>query len=127
MSYIAIGLTFVSIIFFIKSNFKNNLIKISTLVFIYMNLIFLGFFYFFNFLSGDGLNEAVIFHIVHGITGFGIDEYIFPGVLLISFISFSIFLVQRLSSQIKYKTSKLNSLNIPIMFGALLSLIVNPL
>ena len=127
MSYIAIGLTFVSIIFFIKSNFKNNLIKISTLVFIYMNLIFLGFFYFFNFLSGDGLNEAVIFHIVHGITGFGIDEYIFPGILLISFISFSIFLVQRLSSQIKYKTNKLNSLNIPIMFGALLSLIVNPL
>ena len=127
MPYFSIGLTLVSIIFFIKSNFKNKFIKTITLFLIYINLVFLGVFYFFNYLSGDGLNEAVIFHIVHGISGFGVDEYIFPGILLFSFILFITLLIRVMSSKLNYKSKKFDSFNGLILICAILSLVINPL
>ena len=127
MPYFSIGLTLVSIIFFIKSNFKNKFIKTITLFLIYINLVFLGVFYFFNYLSGDGLNEAVIFHIVHGISGFGVDEYIFPGILLFSFILFITLLIRVMSSKLNYKSKKFDSFNGLILVCAILSLVINPL
>ena len=127
MPYFSIGLTLVSIIFFIKSNFKNKFIKTITLFLIYINLVFLGVFYFFNYLSGDGLNEAVIFHIVHGISGFGVDEYIFPGILLFSFILFVTLLIRVMSSKLNYKSKKFDSFNGLILVCAILSLVINPL
>ena len=127
MPYFSIGLTLVSIIFFIKSNFKNKFIKTITLFLIYINLVFLGVFYFFNYLSGDGLNEAVIFHIVHGISGFGVDEYIFPGILLFSFILFVTLLIRVMSSKLNYKSKKFDSFNGLILICAILSLVINPL
>ena len=127
MPYFSIGLTLVSIIFFIKSNFKNKFIKTITLFLIYINLVFLGVFYFFNYLSGDGLNEAVIFHIVHGISGFGVDEYIFPGILLFSFILFATLLIRVMSSKLNYKSKKFDSFNGLILVCAILSLVINPL
>ena len=127
MPYFSIGLTLVSIIFFIKSNFKNKFIKTITLFLIYINLVFLGVFYFFNYLSGDGLNEAVIFHIVHGISGFGVDEYIFPGILLFSFILFATLLIRIMRSKLNYKSKKFDSFNGLILVCAILSLVINPL
>ena len=127
MPYFSIGLTLVSIIFFIKSNFKNKFIKTITLFLIYINLVFLGVFYFFNYLSGDGLNEAVIFHIVHGISGFGVDEYIFPGILLFSFILFVTLLIRVMSSKLNYKSKKFDSFSGLILICAILSLVINPL
>jgi phosphoglycerol transferase len=127
MPYFSIGLTLVSIIFFIKTNFKNKFIKTITLFLIYTNLVFLGVFYFFNYLSGDGLNEAVIFHIIHGISGFGVDEYIFPGILLFSFILFSTLFIRVISIKLNYKSKKFDSFNGLILVSAILSLLINPL
>ena len=106
---------------------KNKFIKTITLFLIYINLVFLGVFYFFNYLSGDGLNEAVIFHIVHGISGFGVDEYIFPGILLFSFILFITLLIRVMSSKLNYKSKKFDSFNGLILVCAILSLVINPL
>ena len=49
----------------------------------YLNLIFLISYIFINYLSGDGINDAILFHIKFGIKGFGINEYILPFTLLI--------------------------------------------
>ena len=38
---------------------------------------------FMDYLSGDGINDAILFHIKFGIKGFGINEYILPFTLLI--------------------------------------------
>ena len=75
----------------------------------------------------QGLNEAVIFHIVHGISGFGVDEYIFPGILLFSFILFVTLLIRVMSSKLNYKSKKFDSFNGLILICAILSLVINPL
>ena len=43
------------------------------------NLLILGVYCFFNYLSGNGFNEAILFHLIHGFDGFGVNEYVLPG------------------------------------------------
>jgi phosphoglycerol transferase len=56
------------------------------LLLILINLISLGFYLFLDFLSGDGVNDAVLYHFYFGITGFGIHDYIAPIFLLVTYI-----------------------------------------
>ncbi|MDB2504078.1 hypothetical protein N9X43_05540, partial [Gammaproteobacteria bacterium] len=65
MSFFNFALVLLLLYLSLKVNFKNNFFKASFLIIIFLNLIFLGAYFFFDFLSGNGLNEAVIFHLMH--------------------------------------------------------------
>ena len=130
MLYIHIVLSFLAVIFFVKSNFKNNILRLFFTIFIFLNINLLGIYYFFNYLSGDGLNEAVIFHLVHGISGFGIDEYIIPGILLflyfLSSVIICIFLFTKKNLNFIY--SEKLALTVPIFILFFLgSIALNPI
>ena len=84
MMYISYIFCLLSLIFLFK-NFRETEHKfaktISSLFF--ANLFLLISYSFANFLSGDGINDAIIFHIIFGIKGFGFDEYLTPIIILI--------------------------------------------
>jgi phosphoglycerol transferase len=61
-------------------------VRATCLLLILINLISLGFYLFLDFLSGDGINDAVLYHFYFGITGFGIHDYIAPIILLATYI-----------------------------------------
>ena len=130
MLYIHIALSFLAVIFFVKSNLQNNFLRLFFITFIFININLLGIYYFFNFLSGDGLNEAVIFHLVHGISGFGIDEYIIPGILLflyfLSSVIICIFLFTNRNLNFFYSEKLVITAPIFIIFF-FTSLVLNPL
>ena len=91
MFYLSAAATFLSL--FIFTEFKQIFTKYLFLILIFLNLSLLGVYWFFDFLSGNGFNEAVIFHLIHGINGFGINEYIFPSFLLFIYLIFVILIL----------------------------------
>ena len=105
---------------------KNRKIGTIIAIFFYLNCIFLITYIFMNYLSGDGINDAILFHLKFGIKGFGANEYILPFIFfiflnLILLISLKTF-VNNLSSNIT-KTSKQKIISI---FVLLISFIFNP-
>ena len=91
------------------------------------NLLILGVYCFFNYLSGNGFNEAILFHLIHGINGFGVNEYVLPGLILffyfLSCIAITLFLHNRI-----YIDAKNNLVSdIIILFITCLALLLNPL
>ena len=62
---------------------KNRKIGTIIAIFFYLNCIFLITYIFMNYLSGDGINDAILFHLKFGIKGFGINEYIIPFIFFI--------------------------------------------
>ena len=91
MFYLSAAATFLSLLIF--TEFKQIFVKYLFLILIFLNLSLLGVYRFFDFLSGNGFNEAVIFHLIHGINGFGINEYIFPSFLLFIYLIFVILIL----------------------------------
>ena len=78
------SLSIISLVFIQAVHQKR--VRAIYLLLILINLISLGFYLFLDFLSGDGVNDAVLYHIYFGITGFGIHDYIAPIILLVTYI-----------------------------------------
>ena len=74
---------------FFKKKYKKTGYALT--FFFYLNLIFLITYIFMDYLSGDGINDAILFHIKFGIKGFGINEYILPFTLLVFVNIFLVF------------------------------------
>ena len=69
---------------------RNRLICLALIL---INFILLGCYFFLDYLSGNGINDAVLYHFYFGITGFGINDYIIPIIFLISYIFICFILV----------------------------------
>ena len=63
----------------------SKLKKYVILITFYLNYFLLTVYVLFNFLSGDGINDAIIFHVKFGINGFGVNEYIIPSIISVSY------------------------------------------
>tara|TARA_B100001093_G_scaffold481071_1_gene511501 strand:+ start:54 stop:1859 length:1806 start_codon:yes stop_codon:yes gene_type:complete len=125
MLYISLLLTVFSL-FFVK-NLSNKYLKFVFLFFNFINLLFFSVYYFFDFLSGDGLNEAVIFHIIFGINGFGLKEYILPGTLLFSFIFISFLTILYRNKKIHIDRRKNFRTQYISFIFVFLAILINPL
>ena len=129
MSYVSLALSLLTVIFFIKSNFKYNYLRLFFLIFIFLNINLLGVYYFFDYLSGNGFNEAVVFHLIHGISGFGINEYIVPGILLFIYILLSIIIC--VSAYLRNKKNdykkKLGIIKSVLFVSLFCSIAINPI
>ena len=91
----------------------------------YINFALLSFYFFINYLSGDGINDAILFHLRFGIKGFGKDEYILPLLVLLLINIVLLILLKQFSENISKKFSSHLSNIIP--FGILLiSIFFNP-
>ena len=125
MLYLSAAITIISLIALVSfSNFYNK----SIFLFLsFFNLSILGIYCFFNYLSGDGFNEAVLFHLVHGINGFGINEYVFPGLVLFFYFLSCIVIVFFLEKRIHINNDKNLISDILILFIACSALSLNPL
>ncbi len=104
----------------------SKLKKYLILITFYLNYFLLTVYVLFNFLSGDGINDAIIFHVKFGIKGFGVNEYILPSIIfiffnLITFSSSRIFL-RNLTG---HKTKRITNRTIALTILAL-SIIFNP-
>ena len=104
----------------------SKLKKYVILITFYLNYFLLTVYVLFNFLSGDGINDAIIFHVKFGINGFGVNEYIIPSMIfiffnLIAFSSSRIFLRNLTDQKTKLITNRTLSLTILV-----LSIIFNP-
>jgi len=106
---------------------KSSIFKSYLISFLFfLNTFLLSVYFFMHFLSGDGINDAIIFHLKFGIKGFGIDEYIIPfsALVLINILIFSLFKLF-----IKNLTSNSTFLNLNKFFPILiflLSIFSNP-
>tara|TARA_B100000902_G_C27273301_1_gene897499 strand:+ start:122 stop:1876 length:1755 start_codon:yes stop_codon:yes gene_type:complete len=95
------------------------------LVIFYINLVFLSLYFFINYLSSDGINDAILFHLRYGITGFGKNEYIFPFLILLLTNIILLILVKQFITNINKESSvKLISI-IPFVI-LLTSILFNP-
>lgn len=100
--------------------------KWAYLTIIYLNILAFGAFLFLDYLSGDGINEAIIYHIYFGITGFGIVDYIKPILLFLLLIAFSFTCIFFIQAKIK-SANRSTSLLMRVSFISLvLSFSVNP-
>ena len=104
----------------------SKLKKYLILITFYLNYFLLTVYVLFNFLSGDGINDAIIFHVKFGINGFGVNEYIIPSIIfiffnLIAFSSSRIFLRNLTNHKTKRTISRTLALTI-----LALSIIFNP-
>ena len=125
MLSLSAAITIISLIALV--NFSNFYNKSIFLFLSFFNLSVLGIYCFFNYLSGNGFNEAVLFHLVHGINGFGINEYLFPGLALFFYILSSIVIVFFLEKRIHINNDKNLISDILILFIACSALLLNPL
>ena len=77
-----------SLLFLNKSIDKNQtFIKFILAVFLFGNLLFLASYAYLQQIFGEDIAEAIVFHFVFGVKGFGYEEYILPSILFISFLS----------------------------------------
>ena len=110
-----------------KTLFKNKIYKNIFLILIFLNLIILGAYYFFNYLSGDGFNEAVIFHLIHGIKGFGLSEYILSGIIFIFYLLISFYFVLLAKKRIQINSQKGNLSQFIFVMLSFSLILFNPL
>lgn len=125
MLYLSAAITLFFIL--ILGSFSKLYNKYIFLLLSLSNLLILGVYCFFNYLSGNGFNEAILFHLIHGINGFGVNEYVLPGLILffyfLSCIAITLFLHNRI-----YIDAKKNLVSdIIILFITCLALLFNPL
>lgn len=126
MFFIILAICFSIISLLLASNIFNKAFKKLSHLLIILNLIALGVYVFLNFLSGDGINDAVLYHLYFGIRGFGINDYIIP------FFLFLIYLILCcwLSSFFYYQLTKFDIGLAPFKkataFFILLSFLANP-
>jgi len=125
MLYISLLLSIFSL--FIVKDLSNKYLKFIFLFFNFINLVFFSVYYFFDFLSGDGLNEAIIFHIIFGINGFGLEEYIFPGTLFLFFIFISFLTILYRNKKIHIDSNKTFRTQYISFVFLFLAISINPL
>jgi phosphoglycerol transferase len=94
------------------------------LVIFYINLALLSVYFFIDYLSGNGINDAILFHFKLGISGFGIDEYIVPFFALVCTNIVLLIFIKLLKKNI-YKQSTIYK-NIFPFFLLTLSVFFNP-
>ena len=83
-----------SLLFLNKSIDKNQtFIKFILAVFLFGNLLFLASYAYLQQIFGEDIAEAIVFHFVFGVKGFGYEEYILPSILFISFLSVCVWLI----------------------------------
>ncbi|MBT4960747.1 MAG: sulfatase-like hydrolase/transferase [Flavobacteriaceae bacterium] len=78
-------------------------------------------------MSGNGFNEAILFHLIHGINGFGVKEYVLPGLILFLYFLSCIAITLFLNKRIYIDTKKNLVSDIIILFITCLALLLNPL
>ena len=124
--YISLSLSVLMLIFSKKLFMQISKKLIYTFLSIfYINFALLSFYFFINYLSGDGINDAILFHLRFGIKGFGKDEYILPLLVLLLINIVLLILLKQFSENISKKFSSHLSNIIP--FGILLaSIFFNP-
>ena len=124
--YISLSLSVLMLIFSKKLFMKISKKLIYTFLSIfYINFALLSFYFFINYLSGDGINDAILFHLRFGIKGFGKDEYILPLLVLLLINIVLLILLKQFSENISKKFSSHLSNIIP--FGIrLAALFFNP-
>jgi phosphoglycerol transferase len=125
MLYLSAAITLISM--FILVSFNKFYNKYIFLLLSFSNLSILGIYYFFDYLSGNGFNEAILFHLIHGINGFGINEYVFPGLVLFFHFLCCIAIIFFLRKRIYINTDKNFISDILILFIACSALLFNPL
>ena len=125
MLYLSAAITLISM--FILVSFNKFYNKYIFLLLSFSNLSILGIYYFFDYLSGNGFNEAILFHLIHGINGFGINEYVFPGLVLFFYFLCCIAIIFFLRKRIYINTDKNFISDILILFIACSALLFNPL
>ncbi len=98
MLYLSAAITLFYIL--VLGSFSKLYNKYIFLLLSFSNLLILGVYCFFNYLSGNGFNEAILFHLIHGINGFGVNEYVLPILILffyfLSCIAITLFLNKRI-------------------------------
>ena len=125
MLYLSSVITLIS--FLLLDSFNKSFNKYIFLLFSFFNLLIIGIYCFFNFLSGNGFNEAILFHLIHGINGFGIDEYVFPALVLFFYFLFCIAIILFLKNIAYINTDKnLVSDGLMILI-AIMAISLNPL
>ena len=124
--YISLSLSVLMLIFSKKLFMQVSKKLIYTFLSIfYINFALLSFYFFINYLSGDGINDAILFHLRFGIKGFGKDEYILPLLVFLLINIVLLILLKQFSENISKKFSSHLSNIIP--FGILLtSIFFNP-
>lgn len=66
---------------------------------LYLNLLLLGFYLVASGLSGDGVNEAVLYHLIVGVTGAGFDDFLGELVITVMWILGSALLAWKFQAQ----------------------------
>ena len=79
-----------------------------------------------NYLSGDGINDAILFHLKFGIKGFGANEYILPFIFFIFLNLILLITFKKFINNLSSKTTKTSKQKIISIFVLLISFIFNP-
>lgn len=125
MLYLSAIISLISL--FVFNTFGKSFFRITFLLISFFNLILLGIYSFFDFLSGNGFNEAVLFHLIHGINGFGITEYILPGLFLLLYFLLIIVAIYFFSKRILIDRLQASTNDILILLISLIAIFLNPL
>ena len=125
MLYLSVAITIISMITLVR--FSKSYNKYIFLFLSFFNLSTLGIYCFFNYLSGNGFNEAILFHLVHGINGFGINEYVLPSLVLFFYFLSCVVVIFFLKKRMLINNGKNLISDIFILFIACSALSLNPL
>ena len=125
MFYLSAAITLLSIL--VLGSFSKLYSKYIFLLLSLSNLSILGIYCFFNYLSGNGFNEAILFHLIHGINGFGINEYILPSSILFFYFLSCLAIILFYNKRIYIDADKNLISDILILCITCLALSLNPL
>ena len=125
MFYLSAAITLLSIL--VLGSFSKLYSKYIFLLLSLSNLSILGIYCFFNYLSGNGFNEAILFHLIHGINGFGINEYILPSSILFFYFLSCLAIILFNNKRIYIDADKNLISDILILCITCLALLLNPL
>jgi phosphoglycerol transferase len=117
LSIVSLALTFSA---------SSSRLKRFFLLLILINLIILGCYAFLDSLSGNGINDAVIYHLYFGITGFGVDDYVIPIFIFLLYIVFCFLFIYFSQTHTIQFTGRFNLLKKTIPIFITLSLVLNP-
>lgn len=110
----------------LTSHSAKSWIKQLYLLLVFLNILVLGIYIFLDYLSGNGINEAVIYHLYFGIKGFGIVDYIKPIFFFLLFVIFSFISIYLIQVKIKLPKEKIFLVKKISLFSLVLSFALNP-
>jgi phosphoglycerol transferase len=122
--YITLSLSILLLVLAKTSFFEISKSRVFVAIF-YINLVLLSLYFFIDYLSGDGINDAILFHFKYGIKGFGIDEYIFPSFVLVFINIVLIILIKLFNKNINKKSTNSKASVFPALI-LIISVFFNP-